>query len=67
VVIANNLVYDTGRDKVIVDGRPRVVPPRYQFALMARVRKDSFATMRIHGNIFHPGSSGASNYELPPQ
>ncbi len=67
VVIANNVVYDTGRDKVIVDGRPRVVPPRYRFALMLRVRKDSFETMKIHGNIFHPGSSGASNYELPPQ
>lgn len=67
VVIANNVVYDTGRDKVIVDGRPQVVPPRYQFALMARVRQDSFETMKIHGNIFHPGSSGVSNHELPPQ
>ena len=67
VVIANNVVYDTGRDKVIVDGRPQVVPPRYQFALMARVRKDSFETLKIHGNVFHPGSSGAANFELPPQ
>ena len=67
VVIANNVVYDTGRDKVIDGGRPQVVPPRYQFALMAQVREDSFKTLKIHGNIFHPGSSGASNYELPPQ
>jgi hypothetical protein len=27
VVIANNAAYDTGRDKVSVDGRPQVVPP----------------------------------------
>jgi nitrous oxidase accessory protein NosD len=67
VIIANNVVYDTGRDKMIIDGRPQVVPPRYQFALMAKVRKASFETLKIHGNIFHPGSSGVSNYELPPQ
>jgi hypothetical protein len=67
VVIANNVVYDTGRDKVVVDGRPQVVPPRYQLALLAQVRKDTFKTLKIHGNVFHPGSSGVSNHELPPQ
>ncbi len=67
VIIANNVVYDTGRDKVIVDGRPQVVPPRYLFALVAQVRKDNLQTMKIHGNIFHPGSAGVANFELPPQ
>lgn len=67
VVIANNVVYDTGRDKVIAGGRPQVVPPRYQFALVARVRGESLKTLKIHGNIFHPGSAGTSNFELPPQ
>jgi len=67
VVIANNVVYDTGRDKVIADGRPQVTPPRYEFALLARVSMESFRTLKIRGNIFHSGSSGVSNVELPPQ
>ena len=68
VVIANNVVYDTGRDKVIVEGRPQVVPPRYLFALVAQgIAKDNLQSVRIHGNIFHPGSAGVSNFELPPQ
>jgi hypothetical protein len=67
VVIANNVVYDTGRDKVIVEGRPQVTAPRYEFALMARMSQDSLDSLRIRGNIFHSGSSGISNVELPPQ
>lgn len=67
VVIANNVVYDTGRDKVIDNGRPQVAPPRYQFALMARVRKESFDSLRVRGNVFHPRSHGTSNLDLPPQ
>jgi hypothetical protein len=67
VIIANNMVYDTGRDKVIVDGRPQVVPPRYIFALMVQQGSQGPQNIKIHGNIFHPGSSGVSNFELPPQ
>jgi hypothetical protein len=67
VIIANNIVYNTGRDKVIVDGRPQEVPPRYEFALMVQVPEASRQTLKIHGNIFHPGSIGVSSIELPPQ
>ena len=67
VVIANNIVYDTGRDKVIVDGKPEVVAPRYRLALHLPGGPDDLQNVRIHGNIFHPGSSGVSNVELPRQ
>ena len=67
VVIANNIVYDTGRDKVIVDGKPEAVAPRYRLALHLPGGADVLQHVRIHGNIFHPGSSGVSNVELPPQ
>lgn len=67
VIVANNVVYDTGRDKVIVDGRPQVVPPRYQFALVAQLPEDKLQTIKVHGNIFHSGSAGVANFELPPQ
>jgi hypothetical protein len=67
VVIANNIVYDTGRDEVIVDGKPEVVPPRYRLALHLPGRVDELQNVKIYGNIFHPGSSGVSNVEVPPQ
>ena len=67
VIIANNIVYNTGRDKVIVDGHPQVVPPRYEFALMLQLPEASRQTVKVHGNIFHPGSIGVCNVELPPQ
>jgi hypothetical protein len=67
VAIVNNVVYDTGRDQVIVDGRPQVVSPRYDFALMVQYNESDRQTLKIHGNIFHPGSAGVSNVELPPQ
>ena len=67
MIIVNNVVYDTGRDQVIVDGRPQVVPPRYDFALMVQYDEADRQTLKIHGNIFHPGSAGVANFELPPQ
>ena len=67
VIIANNVVYDTGRDQVIVDGRPQVVPPRYDFALMVQYDEADSQLLKIRGNIFHRGSAGVANFELPPQ
>ncbi len=67
VIITNNMVYDTGRDKVIVDGKPQVVPPRYDYAVMLQIPEESRETLKMHGNIFHPGSKGISNVELPSQ
>lgn len=67
IIIADNMVYNTGRDKVVVDGRPQVVPPRYEYALVLQIPEASRQTVKIHGNIFHAGSKGVSNVELPPQ
>ncbi len=67
VIIANNIVYDTGRDKVIVDGKPEVVPPRHRLTLHLPGDADELQNVKIHGNIFHPGTSGVSNAEVPPQ
>lgn len=67
IIIANNIVYNTGRDKVIVEGRPQVVPPCYEFALLLQIPDANRQTLKIHNNIFHPGSIGICNIELPPQ
>src|SRR6185312_11063299 len=33
VVLDCNIVYDTGRDQVLVDGKPVVKPPRWQYTV----------------------------------
>lgn len=63
VVVQGNVVYDTGRDQVLVDGGPKVVPPRYRFAVsVAR----SARNLHFSNNILHPGIEGVSNVELRP-
>ena len=66
VIIQGNLVYDTGRDALIKDGKPEVVPPRYQYAV--RVESGPTAPVGLHfsNNVFHPGVRGVSNVELKP-
>lgn len=66
VVIQGNIIYDTARAGVLVDGQPKVVPPRYKFAV--RVESGPSAPRGLHfaNNIFHPGTDGVSNVELRP-
>ncbi|MEP6672501.1 MAG: hypothetical protein ABJF10_25280 [Chthoniobacter sp.] len=66
VVVQGNIVYDTGRDQVIVDGRPQVEPPRYKYAV--RIEGGPSAPQGLHfsNNLLHPGANGVSNVELAP-
>lgn len=66
VLVQGNIVYDTARDGVLVDGVPKAVPPRYRYAV--RVESGPTAPRGLHfaNNIFHPGSQGVSNVELRP-
>jgi len=66
VLFQGNIIYDTGRDQIVVDGRPRVEPPRYKFAV--RIESGPGAPRGLHftNNLFHPGTDGISNAELAP-
>ncbi len=70
VIIQGNIVYDTGRDKILVDGRPVLDPPRYQWAVFVSPPQDpgppSPVGLHFSNNIFHPGTKGVSNIELTP-
>jgi hypothetical protein len=63
VIIQGNMVYDTGRDQIIVDGKPKTEPPRYKHAV--RVSRDAKG-LHFSNNLFHPGTAGVSNIELRP-
>jgi hypothetical protein len=63
VVIMGNMVYDPGRDSMLVNGTPQVVPPRYLYAL--KIEGPTPPGLRVTGNCFNPGSQGICNIPLP--
>jgi len=67
VLIQGNIIYDSGRDRPLVDGQPQREPPRYQYSVRIEAGSgNSPQGLHFTGNIFHPGTSGVSNVELPP-
>ncbi|WP_165247201.1 right-handed parallel beta-helix repeat-containing protein [Paludisphaera soli] len=66
VVVTGNVVYDTGRDAILKDGKPEVVPPRYRFAVLIEPGDSTPVGLHFSSNILHPGVHGVSNAELTP-
>ncbi|MBI5684475.1 MAG: right-handed parallel beta-helix repeat-containing protein [Verrucomicrobia bacterium] len=66
VIIQGNVVYDTGRDQIIVNGQPKIEPPRYKYAVIIETGGNGPRGLRFSNNIFHPGAQGISNVELKP-
>lgn len=67
VIIQGNIVYDTGRDRPLVDGVPKREPPRYKFAVLIETGEPNPPQgLHFFGNILHPGTGGVCNVELPP-
>lgn len=71
VLISGNMVYDTGRDGILVDGKVETPPPRYHYAVYIgpwgdpAKRGPTFPqALQFAGNLFHPGSRGVSNTPL---
>lgn len=65
VIVEGNVVYDTGRDQIIEDGKPRVEPPRYRHTVQIGEGEGAPKDLRFANNIFHPGTEGVSNIPLP--
>ena len=66
VMIQGNIIYDTGRDRILVAGQPVVEPPRYKYAIFSETGKGAPREVHASGNILHPGTDGVSNLELQP-
>jgi hypothetical protein len=64
VIISGNVVHDTGRDGVVVDGKARVEPPRYRYAVRVGTGEHAPQGLRFSNNILHPGTGGVANVEL---
>ena len=61
VVLQGNVVYDPGREAA-----PRVVPPRYKYAVYVATGHGGPVGIHFANNLFHPGTSGMANIELKP-
>ena len=65
VILQGNIVYDTGKDQILVDGVPTTEPPRYEYAVFIATNPRPQGLI-FANNIFHPGRSGVSNIPLEP-
>lgn len=66
VIIQGNIIYDSGKDQPLVDGVPKRAPPRYKFAVLIEPGAPNPPQgLHFFGNIFHPGTDGVCNAELP--
>lgn len=63
VLVVGNIVYDAGADKLLVDGTPQTVPPRYKFAVYLDTNPPPQGIV-FRNNILHPGSEGVSNVPI---
>jgi len=62
LLVIGNLVYDSGKDGVMMDGQWKKIEPRYLYAAMLEPDKPNSAkNVHFHGNLFDPGSKGTTD------
>ena len=65
VILQGNIVYDTGRDQILVDGKPQLEPPRYNYAVKFPAGEKNLPEgLHFADNLFHPGLKGVADGEL---
>lgn len=64
VIIDGNVIYNTGKDGVLVDGKPVVQPPRYKYDVFIAPGPLGPQGIRFADNIFDPGTDGVANVPL---
>lgn len=65
LIIEGNIIYDRGRDGILVDGRAVQPGPRYKWAVWFD-EQWRVENLRMANNIFHPGERGVSNIQIQP-
>jgi hypothetical protein len=64
VIVQGNVVYDTGRDQILADDRPRLEAPRYRHAVKIVVGTGAPQNLNFSGNLLNPGTEGIANIPL---
>ena len=63
VVVTGNVVYDSGRMSGSAGSAGE--PPRYRYAVYVSPAPNGPRELHFHGNLFHRGTEGVSNVDLP--
>ncbi len=73
VLIQGNIVYNTGRDGVLADGKVAAEPPRYRYAVYVgpwgegREKGPTYPRgLHFANNLLHSGTAAIANVELTP-
>lgn len=66
VMVTGNVLYDTGRDQIIVDGKPQLASPRYEYSILINNGPEGPEDVHIVDNILDPGLKGQSNMMSQP-
>lgn len=66
VIVDGNLVYDTGADQILVDGKPQKEAPRYRYAVRIEPGAPAPQNVQFSNNIFDPGLDGVSTANIKP-
>ena len=62
----SNVICDSGRDGTLVEGQPRVEPPRYKYAVKFAGGGDAPKGVIFADNLFHPGTEAEMNAKAGP-
>jgi hypothetical protein len=65
VIVEGNMIYDSGRDQVLVDGKPRSEPPHYRHAVKIATGVGAPKGLHFANNLLHAGTEDISNIALP--
>jgi hypothetical protein len=67
VIVQGNMVCDSGRDGMMVDGQVKTCPPRYKYAVHVATEGDAPPQgLLFSGNLLQPGTAGVSNIAIKP-
>lgn len=58
VLVIGNLVYDVGRDGIVVDGKPKIEPPRYRYTIRVHGGAQAPENLQFYNNLFDEGLDG---------
>lgn len=54
------MIYDSGRDRILVDGQPEFEPPRYRYAVRIATDEDAPIGLHFSNNSFDTGFVGVA-------
>lgn len=65
VLVDGNVIYNPGQDKILVNGKPQIDPPRYKYAVRVEAGKAAPRDLLFANNLFDAGTEAALTPNAP--